>query len=53
MITHAIERQNVLNIAQSMGYKPKNRVAAVVKLDVFQIVPSIQDENGTLIPDWN
>jgi phage-related baseplate assembly protein len=53
MITHAIERQNVLNIAQSMGYKPKNRVAAVVKLDVFQIVPSIQDENGTLVPDWN
>lgn len=52
LITHAIERQNVLDIAQSMGYKPKNRVAAVVKLDIFQIVPSIEDDNGILVPDW-
>ncbi len=44
LITNAIERQNVINIAQSMGYKPKNRVAAVVKLDVFQVIPSIEDE---------
>lgn len=53
LITNAIERQNVINIAQSMGYKPKNRVAAVVKLDVFQIIPSIEDEDGILVPDWN
>ena len=52
LITHAMERQNVLDIAQSMGYKPKNRVAAVVKLDIFQIVPSIEDDNGILVPDW-
>lgn len=52
MITYASERQNIMNIAQSMGYMPKNKVASVVTIDVFQIVPSIQNEFGVLIPDW-
>lgn len=53
MITYASERQNIINIAQSMGYMPKNRVASVVTLDVFQIVPSITNEEGIIVPDWN
>jgi hypothetical protein len=53
MITYASERQNVINIAQSMGYMPKNRVASVVTLDVFQIVPSISNDDGIIVPDWN
>jgi hypothetical protein len=48
MILQASEKTNILNIAQSMGYKPKNRIASNVKLDVFQIVP---DLNGS--PDFN
>ena len=53
MITYASERQNIINIAQSMGYMPKNRVASVVMLDVFQIFPSITNDDGIIVPDWN
>lgn len=41
LILQASERQNILDIAQSLGYKPKTNIAANVKLDVFQIVPAI------------
>jgi hypothetical protein len=41
LILQASERQNILNIAQSLGYKPKTNIASNVKLDVFQIVPAI------------
>ena len=52
MITHALEKQNIINIAQSMGYMPKNKIASVVKLNIFQLIPSIDDGNGTMLPDW-
>lgn len=52
MITHASERQNIINIAQSMGYIPRNRIASVVRLNIFQLIPSIDDGFGTMIPDW-
>jgi len=41
LILQASERQNILNIAQSLGYNPKTNIASNVTLDVFQIVPSI------------
>lgn len=41
LILQASERQNILDIAQSLGYKPKTNIAANVKLDVFQIVPAV------------
>ena len=40
MLQHAQERKNVLNIAQSFGYKPKLSVPSVVDIDIFQTVPS-------------
>lgn len=46
------ERINIINIAQSRGYKPKNIVPAITVLDVFQLVPSIQS-GSVYIPDWN
>ena len=52
LITHASEKQNILNIAQSMGYKPKNKIASVVKVDVFQLIPSIDNGSGIMVPDW-
>lgn len=52
MILQASERQNILNIAQSLGYKPKNSIASSVKLDVFQVVPSILI-NNELVPDYS
>jgi hypothetical protein len=52
MITHASEKQNIINIAQSMGYIPRNKIASVVRLNVFQLIPSIDDGFGTMMPDW-
>lgn len=52
MLLNATERQNVFNLAQSFGYRPKTAVAANVTIDVFQIVPSIGSGAST-IPDWN
>ena len=52
MILQAAEEKNILNIAQSLGYKPKNLVASNVKIDVFQIVPA-KTENGEIVPDYN
>jgi len=40
MIQHASERKNLLNIAQSFGYKPKLSVASSTDIDVYQLVPS-------------
>jgi hypothetical protein len=52
MILFANERQNILNIAQSLGYTPKNRISANVVLDVFQIVPAKQI-SGSVVPDFD
>lgn len=52
MITHAAERQNIINLAQSMGYIPRNKIASVVRLDVFQLLPSVDDGFGIMMPDW-
>ena len=52
MILHSSERTNILNIAQSLGYMPKNRIAATVSLDVFQIVPAIAS-GSSIIPDYS
>ena len=52
MILHASERQNIINLAQSLGYSPKNRVSANTMLDVFQVVPSIM-QSGKIVPDFN
>jgi len=51
-ILQASERQNILNIAQSLGYKPKNSIASSVKLDVFQLVPS-KTVGGNIVPDFD
>ena len=52
MILHASEKQNIMNIAQSLGYNPKNRVSANTKLDIFQVVPAIT-VGGKIVPDFN
>lgn len=50
-ILQASERQNILDIAQSLGYKPKTNIASNVKLDVFQVIPG-KSEGGTIVPDY-
>ena len=48
----AQEKENLYNLAYTMGYKPKVTTAASVDLDIFQLVPSI-DVDDTCIPDYN
>ena len=41
LLAYAEEKQNVYNIAQSFGYKPKTTSPSEVILDVFQTVPAL------------
>lgn len=41
LLLEAEEKENILAIAQSLGYKPKFATPATVKLDFYQIVPAI------------
>ena len=52
MILFANERQNILNIAQSLGYRPKNRVSANTVLDIFQVVPA-KKIGSSIVPDYD
>ncbi len=40
-IQHAEERKNVVNLAETLGYRPRQSFAASTTLDVFHLVPSI------------
>ena len=50
MLTHATRRDNVVSMAQALGYKPKPSVPAIAPLKMYQIVPAdpVTDE-----PDFN
>lgn len=45
------EKENILSLAQSLGYKPKMATAASVDLDIFQIVPA-SGPTGNKVPDY-
>ena len=45
------EKENILSLAQSLGYKPKMATAASVDLDIFQIVPA-SGSAGNKVPDY-
>lgn len=47
----AIERKNIIDQAKYMGYRPKTTGASVGTLDVYQLVPSIQNGDGTFSSD--
>ena len=44
LLAYAEEKRNVYNVAQSFGYKPKVTSPSSAVLDVFQIVPSLNDK---------
>jgi hypothetical protein len=52
ILSTAAERENIIQLAQTMGYQPKASVASVVNLDIFQLLPSTG--TGTNIkPDYS
>ncbi len=49
-LTYAQEKENLYNLAYSLGYQPKITSPSNVNLDIFQLVPSI-NINGDYKPD--
>ena len=41
LLPYATERKNVVALAQTLGYKPRQAIAAQVDIDVFQTVPAV------------
>jgi hypothetical protein len=52
LINNTFERANIINIAQSYGYKPRPTFPARTTLDVYQLLPSIVG-GGQALPDWS
>lgn len=53
ILTLATERKNIINEANSAGYKIKNTSPSQVLIDVYQVIPSVVDGNGDTVPDYN
>lgn len=51
-LQYARQKNNLFALAYTMGYRPKVTSAAIVELDVFQIVPS-KRVLGVVSPDFN
>lgn len=51
LLPYATERKNVVSLAQTLGYKPRQAIAAQVDVDVFQTVPAI-GVGATNVPDF-
>ncbi len=51
-LTYAQERENLYNLAYTLGYKPKLTSPSSVELSIFQLVPSI-NVNGDYKPDFS
>ena len=47
----AEERKNIIALSKYMGYKPKTTGASIGTLDVYQLIPSMQNGDGTYSPD--
>ena len=48
---YASERNNVVTLANYLGYKPKPSTAATTTLDIMQLVPSKIGDDGRNVPD--
>ena len=40
LLPYASEKKNVISLAQALGYRPKQAIAATVDVDVYQTVPA-------------
>lgn len=52
LLVYAQDRENVLDMASHLGYKPQNVISAITELDTYQIVPSVGVGVGVK-PDFN
>ena len=52
LLTYAKEKNNLINLAYSLGYQPKMSYASTAVLDVYQLLPKITI-SGESFPDYN
>lgn len=53
LLYNTTERKNIIALAKYLGYTTKPAKGAAGKIDIFQIIPSIMDADGSYIPDYN
>ena len=51
VLINSEERKNIINSAKSIGYRVKVSTPSITTLDVYQIVPSILNDDGSRSPD--
>jgi hypothetical protein len=51
-LLYAKEKENLYAMAYVMGYRPKASYASTTIVDIYQLVPSINN-GGTITPDYN
>lgn len=51
-LTYTKEFDNIINIAYTLGYRPKMSYASNVELTVYQLVPN-KTVSGSLVPDYD
>jgi hypothetical protein len=52
-LQYAKQTTNLYALAYMLGYRPKATSAATVELDIYQLIPSIQDGDGNYVPDYS
>jgi len=51
LLLYAAERKNIIALAKFLGYKIKPAAAATTDLDIYQLIPSINN-GSSYEPDW-
>jgi hypothetical protein len=52
-LLYAKEKENLYALSYMLGYRPKMSYASTTVMDVYQLIPSIDNGSGTQIPDYN
>jgi hypothetical protein len=51
-LLYAKEKENLYALSYMLGYRPKMSYASTTTMDVYQLIPSIDNGFGTQIPDY-
>ena len=52
LMDFAQERKNLITLARFLGYKVQVTSPATTTLDLYQVIPSMQNSDGTYSPDY-
>lgn len=52
LLLYAKEKENIMNIAYTLGYRPKASYASTTTVDIYQLLPG-EDDGGNLVPNYS